>query len=260
MAINQSIRKATSRVKSVHDATSDKLFRVIQKARQENNYATIGKQRALLKTISSILATYREDVHDIIMDGVYEVSLQSEKSLVGGNGAPESTIVKHVLAHSDEMLGMYLDNYIMRVKIDMKKLLQMDFIAIQRKASFDGTSKGDAQRALLPEILANEPKMLFMDSAGRKWLGSNYLWILTNTTLVSASLDTFLGVAADRGITLARLSDSDSGYSCDKLSGMTVSLTEGGEHPYIGEFLRGGSREGELFHPRCSHYLIPYEA
>ena len=257
--------KMISDMLKAYEATYNKIFRELSKARKEVDYPTYAKRTQLLKQIGEQLDGFKSTVGSKLGKALKQIAWYGTHTAIKDLERLGSDLTKaeewHFSYNEKFVEQTFGDNFqhiaaqTYRMKRDAKTLLQTEATAVFRRAAVEGLTRKEAYRQLKAEIMEKDPSFQFVDKAGRRWDSKKYFEMLTKTVMANAANEAYVNTLLQEGHDLVKVNMNGAKDACRKWEGKILSLTGATKgHPTLDE----AKATGEVFHPRCKHRLLAY--
>lgn len=244
----------------IYDKYNDKIQMTVIRARQSNLYSTVKYQRSLVSRLNGILDAFQNEYLNALNKHVKVVAREqvgrffTETKNTGVNEARKSALKKANSYFNDKKF--YVVNHVGKMKQDIKTALKQDQLTITRHSLLNGVSRKVALEEVRGLLLANTIHTEFVNKVGSRYNSRSYFEMLGRTVISQFGNQVYEDVMIENGIDLARISAHGAVDRCRKWENKIISLTGATPgYPTLHE-----SREsGDIWHPRCKHFLVPVE-
>lgn len=243
------------------------LHGVVYKGKKDPRYGTVAKQAEIMKHVAQRIdefektaGTYLEQA--LKAGGKYysKLALSDLSLLEKGPQRPEQfhydyneNYVKKAFTDSFEHIAAQTNRMATTIKHD----LRADSQKILRRAAVEGWPRKKAYRELRDEILGRDPAFKFTDKRGRQWKSEDYFDMLTKTVMKNIQNECYANTLINEGRDLVKVNHNGATDPCRFWEGKILSLT-GATPGYT--TVDEARATGEVFHPRCRHRLVVYDA
>ena len=257
--------RAEREMQKAYQNAYDAIYRIIQTAKGDVNYATYAKQTQILKQIGAELDGFKGTAGKSLNRALKEIAKYSARVAIRDLHLLTSKTVHADQWHREYNLKYveqtFKDNYshiaaqATRMKSSAKTLLRTHSAKVFQRAAVEGLTRRAAYQKIKADILADDPKFVFTDKRGRNWDTANYFDMLTKTVMHNTLRECYANTLINEGKDLVKVSHSGAKDACKKWEGKVLSLT-GATTGY--KTVDEARKTGEVFHPRCRHRLLAY--
>jgi hypothetical protein len=265
---NEKLRKDLSdAMQQYYRRAYEKTMAALFDAKKKDNYWQAARQAQLLKQIAGILDGFKESSGEYLRNTLHKlVEYETELSV------KDRTEFKDKLKQAESFHAEYNEQYVQqvfedtfqhiagqtdRMKLSVKASLRNDAQDVFRRAAVEGIPRKKAYRELRDKIMTNAPDFRFIDKAGKKWDTKTYLDMMTHTVMSATQRDIYANILTQEGHDLVKVTQNGATDDCKKWEGKILSLT-GATKGY--PTLQEATATGEIFHPRCRHRFVAYNA
>lgn len=258
---------ASAQIEDAYEALYNAIYKELSMARKEVNYATVARQTQLLKQIGVELDKFKTRYGSYLLKALKKIAEYGTKVairdldlLAGGTTRADQW---HYDYNRDYAEQTFKDNFehiaaqTDRIKKSVKQQLRADSALIFRRAAVEGWSRRKATTELMSQIDKTIPAFQFVDKRGRAWDSKTYFDMLAKTVMASTLNEVYTNSLINEGHDLVKVNVNGAKDACRKWEGKVLSLT-GASNGYT--TVAQAKATGEVFHPRCKHRLLVYEA
>lgn len=244
----------------IYDKYNNKIQMTIIRARQSDSYSTVKYQRSLVSRLNGILDGFQDEYLNALKKHVKVVAREqvgrffSETKNTGVNEARQAALKKANSYFNDKKF--YVVNHVGKMKQDIKTALKQDQLMITRHSLLNGVSRKVALNEVRSLLLSNTINTEFVNKVGSRYNSRSYFEMLGRTVVSQFGNQVYEDVMIESGIDLARISSHGAVDRCKRWEGKIVSIT--GATPGY-PTLQESRESGDIWHPRCKHFLIPVE-
>ena len=244
----------------IYEKYDNKIQLTVFRARQSSNYSTVKYQRALSTRLNGILDSFQDEYLNALKKHIKVVAREqvgrfySEYDEVGVNESRQNALKKANSYFNDKMF--YVENHVRKMKQDIKTALKQDQLTITRHSLLNGVSRKVALEEVRGMLVANTIRTEFVNKIGSRYNSKSYFEMLGRTVISQFGNEVYQDTLIEHGIDLARISAHGATDRCRKWENRIISLT--GATPGY-PTLQDSKESGDIWHPRCKHFLIPVE-
>lgn len=245
----------------IYDKYENKIQITVLRARKSPNYSSVKYTRALTSRINGILNGFENEYLGALQKHVKVVAREqigrfyddfpNEKGITKGR----QDALKKASSYFDSK-SFYVKNHVAKMKQDITTALKQDQLLITRHSLLNGMSRKNALNEVRDFIQSNEIKTTFTNKSGASYKTRTYFEMLGRTVISQFGNEVYQDALVESGRDLARISSHGATDRCKKWEGQIISIT--GATPGY-PTLQGTKDSGDIWHPRCKHFLIPVE-
>ena len=255
------VDRAAEELRKVYEDHHTTVMYDFYQAKVKTPYYAQKYQREILRQAQEGLKAFVADfgreleshIEDAVEQGVSDARADLESL---GYEVPQDSMEETKLELVNDISDMamaYVSTQADRMAQQMKSTLKQQATAVMRRARGSGKSMKDAASDIEAEALKLEPKLQFIDRAGRRWDSKSYFDLVTRSTINNAVRESYTTAMIENGHDLVAIYSLQAVDRCLPHHGQIISLsgaTEG--YPTYDEL----KASGDIFHPRCRCRLI----
>lgn len=245
----------------IYEKYENKIQVTISRARQSGNYPTVKYNRALMSRINGILDGFENEYSNALQKHIKVVAREQVNRFFSdypderGVVKTRQSALKKASSYFDEK-SFYVRNHVLKMRQDIKTALKYDQLLITRHSLLNGVSRKAAFAEVRDLISSNMVKTTFTNKSGASYNSRTYFEMLGRTVITQFGNEVYEDAMIESGHDLARISSHGAVDRCKKWEGKIISLT--GATPGY-PTLEDSRLSGDIWHPRCKHFLIPVE-
>lgn len=244
----------------IYDKYENKIQITVIRARQSSNYSTIKYTRILNSRLNGILDGFENEYLGALQKHVKVVAREQvgrffDDYKEDGVAKARQSALKKASAYFDEK-SFYVKNHVLKMKKDIKAALKYDQLLITRHSLLTGVSRKVALEEVRDLIRGNMIRTTFTNKSGASYNSRTYFEMLGRTVITQFGNEVYEDMMVESGRDLARISSHGAPDRCRKWEGKIISIT--GATPGY-PTLQDSKDSGDIWHPRCRHFLIPVE-
>jgi len=230
---------------------------------QDETFYTNKKQRALMIKVNASLGRFEERFTERLSSSINSATSLANESArddITRSGLP----IKHdeefhkklrarLVQNATEDAYDYIAGQTKRMSMQMKQHLRATSAEVFRRAAAGGLTQREAAREIQSQIKRDDPQFKFVDRAGRRWDSEKYFHMLAFTVIQNARREAYVETCVQEGHDLVMISAHQAIDRCRPWENRILSLT--GKTKGYPTYAQSKA-SGDIWHPRCRHFLI----